>query len=275
MLYLQDFIKYIMKMKLLAPFLLVAIPLYCETSIEYENSLNDLIKTYDVSRNYRFSHTDSREYQDNKIDIFSLTSMLTENSSFNDNSIYIEPIQVDMNFIYFGFYRTESGTWIGKSIIQCSILDKYNTSYKKITTLTNEKVFKRKRSLKKSLFDKWSNELLHEVHKKITDYKESYTKSVNDNYRIVISFGKFEITDSEEDVLKFAELDALRNGCVNAWGCQLESTTTMIDLADVNEKTTSTTKGLVLGYNLLDKYTKVTDDNYLCIIIQSIILSPY
>lgn len=249
--------------------------LFCETSIEYEKRISNVIQIFDVHREFNFNYTDSRKFQENKIDITTLLSELDLNKNSKVNSLSIEPIKIEFDFSFFGFYRTGSGTWIGKSIIHCKIIDLYNLSYNEIKTLTTEIVFKKKRRLKQSLFDKWSTELVQKVKLKINDYLNNYINNANDRYKSVISFGKYKITDSEEETLKLAKLDALRQGCIKAWGLQLESTTTLIDLADVEEKTTSTTKGLIVKYKLLDKYTKKTEDNYLCILLQSIILNPY
>ncbi len=128
--------------------------------------------------------------------------------------------------------------------------------------------------MSQSLYNKWSDDLILEVKIKIKSYLHDYTNSVNDKYKNVVSFGKYKISGSEEEALKLAKLDALKQGCTKAWGLQLESTTTLIDLADVEEKTTSTSKGLVIKFEVLDKYTQRTDDNFLCILVQSIILNP-
>ena len=249
--------------------------LYGETSAEYENRIAKEIKTFDVQREFHFNYTDSREFQENEIDIPNLLSEIDLKKNNKANFLCIEPINIEFDFSYFGFYKTGSGTWIGKSVIHCEIFDPYNPSYNEIKTFSTEIVFKKKRKLKQSLFNKWSNELVQEVKLKINDYLNEYLELANDKYKNVISFGKQKMSDSEEETLKLAILEALKQGCVNAWGLQLESTTTLIDLADVEEKTTSTSKGLIIKYKVLDKYTKKTDDNYLCILVQSIILNPY
>lgn len=249
--------------------------LFGETSFEYEKKIANEIKISDVQREFEFNFTDSRSFQENKIDISILMSELDLNKNNNVSILNIEPINIKLDFSYFGFYKTGSGTWIGKSNIHCKIIDPYNPSYNEIKTVSTEIVFKKKRKLKQSLFDEWSNELIKEVKNKINDYIDNYKYSTNDKYKMVTSFGKHRITNSEEETLKLAKLDALKQGCTKAWGLQLESTTTLIDLADVEERTSSTTKGLVVKYKLLDKYTKETEDNYLCVILQSIILNPY
>ena len=84
-------------------------------------------------------------------------------------------------------------------------------------------------------------------------YLNKYVQDSQNNYKSVISFGKYKIDNKDEqETKKIAVLDALRQGCVDAWGIQLESTTTLIDLADVEEKTTSVSKGLVLKYKIID-----------------------
>ncbi len=249
--------------------------LYGETSIEYEKRITNEITTNDVQREFIFNYTDSREFQENKIDISNLMSELDFKKNNNSNSLCIDPINVIFDFSYFGFYKTGSGTWIGKSIIHCKIIDPYNASYKDIKIFSKEIVYKKKRKLKQSLFSKWSIELIQEVKLSINDYLNDYTNLANDKYKNVVSFGKYKISGSNKETIRLAILEALKQGCVNAWGLQLESTTTLIDLADVEEKTTSTSKGLIIKYKIIDKYTKKTDDNYLCILLQSIILNPY
>lgn len=249
--------------------------LYGESSIEYEKRIENEVTIIDVQREFNFSYTDSRKFQENKIDISNLLSEFDLKNNTDTNALCIDPINIEFDFSYFGFYKTSSGTWIAKSVIHCKINDHYNPSHKEIKTFSSEIVCKRKRKLKQSLFNKWSYELIKDVKLAISDYLKDYTNLANDKYRNVTSFGKQKISGSDEETLELAKLEALKQGCVNAWGLQLESTTTLIDLADVEEKTSTTSKGLIIVYKVLDKYTKKTDDDFLCILVQSIILNPY
>jgi len=249
--------------------------LHGETSLEYQQMIINEIKISDVQREAEFNFTESRKFQENKIDISILLSELDLNKNNIVSILNIEPINIKLDFSYFGFYKTGSGTWIGKSNIHCEIIDPYNPSYIEIKTISTEIVFKKKRKLSQSLFNEWSDKLVQKVNQKIYDHLHKYINSANDKYKMVTSFGKHKLTGSNKETLKLAKLDALKQGCTQAWGLQLESTTTLIDLADVEERTSSTTRGLIVKHRLLDKYTKETEDNYLCVILQSIILNPY
>ncbi len=249
--------------------------LYSETSQQCENRLKKEISVNEVDREIMFTTSDSREFQENKIDTSILLTKLKDGNGGKSKSILkLEPITVNLNFCYFGFYKTSSGTWVGKSNIDVTIIDPYNTSFNEEKTISTEIVFKKKWRLKSSLRNQWSSELIDKVNEDVVKYLENYLKSSQNNYKTVSSYGKSIIVDDNDKKYKLAVLDALNQACILAWGMQIESTTTMIDLADIEEITKSTSKGLVLNYKVVEDLTTETEEGDFYIFLHSIILNP-
>lgn len=252
-----------------------------ETLVNYQKKMKHLEVFSKPSREVALSIIDERFSNENVLNLELFTSELTENLkslnievvSLSEQFTGLKPVRLEIEINYFNFYKTGGGTWCGKNMMQLDFIDLNKPSIIKHKPITVDIPFNRGK-LKDKKRVQWQTEVIDLSVERTTKEIEYFCEVSGFDYREVTSFGSAKIQESENITIKMSILDALRNGCALAWGIQLESVTQIINFQIVEDKIAGSETGFILEYEVLSQYTEKTDDDYLCVIVRSIIANP-
>jgi hypothetical protein len=257
-----------------------------QTAQQYYAAMRSVEHVGDVRRNATIRITDARQFQENTVPLDSLTRRLADSAtahgyragSSNANEDFaLRPITVELVVSYLGQYQTESGGWGSKAIATVKMADPNQTTPNVEVPVNADTIYGRQ-----GLFNRvssqqrarWQADISARLAHAALAEVDKFTKAAGAAYRQFAVFGKAPATVADSDAVKRAVLDGLREGSARAWGLEVQSLTTMIDLADVTETTTSAGHGLVLYHAVDPQYSTLTSDGFYMVLVTAVTANP-
>lgn len=268
-------------------YLLVNLDCLIAQSLEnYLLSVRHKLETIEIGKAVKLFFEDKCWDKETQLDLETLKNLwlstekdenLKNSDKFNN---YVMPINVKCTIDYLNFYKGKTEITFAKGIISLTCFDMENPSIRGEYTVTADIAFENlnySELLNKNdpfyriISDSLSQILIDKILKKI----EIFEQINNLGYRLIVSSGKAFVSDSLSTVKENAVMDALREACARAWGIKVENVSSMYNYGDVEDKTTSSTNGLIVVFEVLEEFTKVTTDNYYCVVVKSLLKKNY
>ena len=189
-------------------------------------------------------------------------------------------IVINVIIDYLNFYESSAGNLFGKGILVVKMDDKLNSNLDAQQTVTSDLYVPDydendlKNPENKIETQRKMLPIISQLTDRFIEKCKDFLENSKDYIKEVIVFGKSDKIKPIENAKRLAILDALQNGCEKAWGISLENVSTLIDFSSVTDVTTITSNGIILKYEVLPQFTKVTTDNYYCILLKALIQKP-
>lgn len=260
---------------------------FAQSAAAVRSRLSQLVSVREFERGVRMRVVDKRRYQSDTMPLAALeerleASVMTplEREPLSGRSATpLKPLDLSIGVEYLGYYRTSSGSWGAKALLSLASdeTDGNNVGFRANVDVDSLLGYRGRASPGRDdgrVLSGPSTAILDAIVQRVAGVVRSWSRTSSGAIRAVTSVGSVPTRIRNDSTVRLAVLDALREACVQAWGTQVEASTILADLADVSERTSSTTRGVVLSYQLLDEQTTLTDDGFIFVVVRSILVNP-
>lgn len=240
-------------------------------SIPFQKPYTVIIKD---KRNFSTNAVNYEAFQNYLLGFFEMEDVylldIEKVSNFEDNKIEVE-------IEFFNFSTGSTNEAILKFIASININggayfdinEKISISTESFTDISINKLdSKRNKPLIDELINNFSIETAKKIHKAINE------KTINakaNTYEIVsLGYAKIDNNSQIDKSKEAALLDALLKGAEKTFGISVNNESKIIDYGDVSDVVTSNVKGNVIYHEILNDELIITKDQYLCLVVKSI-----
>lgn len=175
---------------------------------------------------------------------------------------------------YYGLYRTGGGTWGSRFFGELTIAPQSRNQEPLIVKISADELIGR-REPKGSDLSAVQASLTSEVEDELMEAVLAAEDVLGAEMREVIAFGRAPLASgSPEEALDAAVLDALTRGLELAWGTEVVNTVRIQDFGNAHVETTRRESGAVRAWTVLEEYTSETDDGFITVLVQAILVRP-
>jgi hypothetical protein len=184
-----------------------------------------------------------------------------------DSYWLIEPMKFEIYITYYGLYKTESGVWGIKAVMELNFRYGAHEDEVEKIPITYDKIYGHKNKNEK---EGWESILINGCVGPILDHVSGRVQREQKLYKQVIALGFAPTKDSNRNDSALAVLNALSSVCDVAWGIKISSTTEVVDLANITSKIRQEGGCSILGFDILPEYTVLTEDGFICVVVKAI-----
>jgi hypothetical protein len=185
----------------------------------------------------------------------------------------VPPLSLTLRLDYFGLYRTDSGTWIGRALGDIQLRDPLRVVEESHVPLSSEVVLDKRHP---------AGERLVAAGERLAEATALPAIATASQFQVRTAAGLRRVTAlghaPSRELTPAAIAAAARNGVAEAvalaWGVDLDAVTTVVDLADVTTTTVERGRGRVLSTSAANHLARLTSDGYVVVPVEVVVAPP-